>query len=394
MLDTSSALVSRAAQWCALALVAMLTVTGFSSTASAQAVPVPGANFGTVTYSGFGPTMDWFTHNIPQRMDRLRTGYGAGPDVSLRKGDGLAATLKKSGISAGKPLFSAQGRTDLGGPLSVWVTGMGYFGNVNNDGASPGYKYDLGGFLAGIDYRQRNFVGGIHLGYVRSDSRSNDTVTSYDAYAFVIGGHAGLRWDGGSFGKMYLDGTLTVGIMDSDATIGVGSVGLAGSIRGGFSGLAVGGYVEAGTILDYGGVLLQPMVGLRIVHMSSDGFQASGAAGTFSIGSQDQTSVRSKLGVRVSHALPVSGTDRLTIKGRVAWLAELADTTSTGFGTQVGGVNALVLRSNNAGRHFAHVGGALHYQASGSIGFLVDYSATMSTQSVVHAIWGAIRVVW
>jgi len=387
-------LISRIARWCALATAALVSVGGFSTTVLAQAVPVPGANFGTVTYSGFGPTMDWFTHNIPQRMDRLRQGYGAGPDVSLREGEGLAAALKKSGVASGKPLFSAQGRTDLGGPLSVWVTGLGYFGSVNNDGASPGYAYDLGGFLAGVDYRQRNYLIGIHLGYVRSDSRSNDNVTSYESNAFIIGAHTGLRWDGGSFGKMYLDGTITFGIMDSDATIGLGSVGLGGSIRGGYSGLAVGGYVEAGTILNYGGVLFQPMVGLRIVHMDNNGFQASGTAGTFNIGGQDQTSVRSILGVRVSHSLPVSGRDRLTIKGRVAWLAELADVSSTSVGAQVGGLNSLILRSNNTGRNFAHLGGALHYQASKSIGFLVDYSATMSTQSVVHAIWGAVRVVW
>ena len=132
----------------------------------------------------------------------------------------------------------------------AFADGMGNLATVTSDGNGPGYAFDTGGVVAGMDYRfSKGWAGGLLLAYNQS-SISQSTATLN-----VTGGQAGF-YSGWKEGGWHLDALAEGGLNHYNTQ----RQALGGTASGSAPGTAIFGFAQGtGYEWDMGGTKVGPL---------------------------------------------------------------------------------------------------------------------------------------
>jgi len=230
---------------------------------------------------------------------------------------GMAST------NAGMPF---DGETELQPELERgwWMRGYGQVGDIDDTSNATGSDYRLFGTAVGIDTELRT---GLIVGTALGVGNSNVDGTGYDAdvTSYQLATYAGLQQD-----KYYLTGVISAGYHDSDTSrqITVGSTN--STAKSDYAAVNISTDVEGGKqIALTKTTALTPFAGIQYVYLHRDSFTETNA-GTSNLAVRDQyeNSLRTKLGVEISHTLKTNQGRQLTPNARVAYIREHLDTVS------------------------------------------------------------------
>jgi uncharacterized protein with beta-barrel porin domain len=328
--------------------------------------------------------MDWLTHNIPQRMDRLTLGWGTGEPQGAPS---RRAFLAQTPTSGGVPYLRS-------GDWAVWASGTAKFGIVDNDSGRVGHNFRIYGGILGVDYRTHDYLFGVHVGYANVNIEQSGGASSSDVDAILLGVHGGARWYSDWLGAMYFDGTFTFGHLEYDTSQNLTRFGGSGTSTSDYSGVALATYMELGVIRQYGRVGVQPYVSVRIVGIRNDAHPILITGGSAITANQASTvSARGSIGLRGLYSIKMSSV-AVTLKGRIAYVGEMADVNqSVRFSNLAGGISTSV-ESARSDRHMGHAGATAFINLSPNVQLLADYSVLIGQRAFVQAVWGAVRVRW
>ena len=195
-----------------------------------------------------------------------------------------------------------------------FMEGNGEFVHANGDPNAAGYNFTTGGVTLGADYRfNDHLVVGLMAGYANTGATqiNNGSVEAN-------GGRFGLLST--FYGRgMYLN-IMAAGGYNSYNTHRLGLGGIAGSTNGTeFDGLLSWGYEAHQGHLTFG-----PIASLQYTRVGIDGFNEAGSLAPLNVPSQNQGSLRSKVGFRISYDWDVRG---ITVTPAIsaAWQHEYLD---------------------------------------------------------------------
>ena len=178
----------------------------------------------------------------------------------------------------------------------VWANGWGDWVTVDNSGVSRGYNFTIGGFIAGVDYRiTDNFAVGILGGYSHTwtDLQPSGNID-------VDSGRGGLYLT--YFNKCFYLNAATYGGYNSYSS---SRQGLLGSANGSTSGGEFSTWTESGYDFHFGNFTVGPMAALQYTLVDVDGFNESGSLLPLHVHSNQETSLRTDVGMRASYTWQV-----------------------------------------------------------------------------------------
>ena len=273
-----------------------------------------------------------------------------------------------------------------------WIRGYGSFGQQDGNNDVSGFDYSTGGIAAGYDHHiTEDFLAGASIGYSKttadfSDSSDQARVNSYD-----IGLYG--SYDTGSF---YLDGVLNYSLLRNKASRDIDLGGTSDTATSNYDGNRVVAYGEAGYVFKFGDTSLQPLGSLQYTWLGQDSFNEHGAgAADLASQSSNMNSLKSGLGLRLSHRFKTGDSTFFTPEVRARWSHEFLDNQSssqTGF-ADISGSNFTVKGIRTA-RDAALVGAGLTADISSSVAMVLDYDAYISSDQTVHNISGGIKIMW
>ena len=267
--------------------------------------------------------------------------------------------------------------------LGVFITGVGEWVNVRDDGNARGYDVTTGGFTVGADYKVTpNLAVGIMAGYAGTGTDLNN-----GGRVFVNGGKLGLYatyfqtvQEPGTMSKdsketaapgavvaqgFYVDTAVTGGYNSYDTRRN----GLQGTARGDTDGGELNVLFGTGYDWKVGGLTFGPTASFQYTYLGISDFTEHGSLAPLSFRSQHQDSVRTALGMKASYDWKVGGVV-IRPEVRASWQHEYGDTAyQLDSSFQGGGGNLFSVNGPNIGRDSLLVGA----------GFAVIWNERVST---------------
>ncbi|MFL5252638.1 MAG: autotransporter outer membrane beta-barrel domain-containing protein [Rhodopila sp.] len=272
---------------------------------------------------------------------------------------------------------------------TVWLTGLGQFGNVQSDGA-PGYSSSTGGVATGIDVQLTpTAIAGIAAGFShQATSAKNAASFTGDATQFEL--YGSLRQ-----GIAFLDAQAGGSFFQGTATRPLFANGL--QAKGNITGAAGGGSVEAGVRLKTGGGWqIEPSLSLAGVSLTQGSLTETqaGPAG-LSVAGASVGSLQTLLGVRVERRIALSDTVTLVPSAQVGWLHEYLDTQGAVRASFIGtpGVGFEV-RNASIGRDAAAIGLRAGLDMNGPVSVYAGYGGALNGSSTAQTVSAGLRFVW
>src|SRR5690606_16874342 len=231
-------------------------------------------------------------------LDRLGGEPATVGPVSL--GLALADGTARQVAAAGEAADAVGGRANTN--RGLWVRGLGGFGRLDDSDNASGADYRSGGVMLGVDGQVGEaLVAGLAFGYLRTDADVSDGELELDS--FQLAGYGGWR-----DGDLYVNGTAALGFHDVDSARGVAVGGFSGRADADYAGWTAGAAAEAGYDFAFGASSLTPFAGLAYSHLGREGFTEEGAgAANLSVDSEQEDSLLSSLGLRLSHRFVMPG---------------------------------------------------------------------------------------
>ncbi len=254
--------------------------------------------------------------NLQRRMDDIRagsTGFSAsGYQMSEPQGYRKAADGKTLLDKNPAPAFVPSPQNRWG----VFITGTGQFVDVgNNDFNASGYEIATGGLTLGLDYRlTENFAVGLNGTYAHS---TVDLVNDGDieADSVKLGLFATYHQNG-----FYLDVAGSGGWNTYD----IRRAALLGDAHGETDAAEFNGLIGAGYDWKCGSLRFGPTATFQYTYIDLDNFTEEGSLAPLHFPEQDESSVRSTLGFRLSHDVKMGGAI-LRPEIRAAWQHEFGE---------------------------------------------------------------------
>lgn len=385
----------------AAALLTVIAVFAQTHSARGQAAPPPPNIFSPtpIDLTVAKITADMFTHNIPQRMERLQVGWGLREPFpygqSAKTSDGSTASIVTTrSFLPGRRSVGPDGTTSQIrlGEWAAWVAATGRWGGVRNDGAGrPGYSFTTWGVLVGVDYRSHDWIIGFHGGYANSDGDQNGDTSDADVQVGFGGVHGSIRWWNDFWGAMYFDGTVSIGYARFDTSQDLSIFGGNGSLPMGYEGTVFATYLEVGTVRRYGRIGVQPFVAMRIIVIDADSHSGSATGLAVNVSESTYATVRPHIGLRALYEWEVGGV-LMAFKGRVAYAAEVAEVKSKAFFTVNGRTAGLVSARND--QHMVVGGATIFASLSPQVQLLLDFQGVYGERTYLHSVWGGFRFRW
>lgn len=299
-------------------------------------------------------------------MDRLNaSGFGV---ADLGSGE--------TGLSAGDTMLGGDYKLALwgriGGAKAEYTPS-----NIN------GFDSDTFAATMGIDGEfMPDFRAGIAVFYTTSDidengagANSSQTIDSYGALLY------------GTYKPedYYVTGTLGFGLNKYDST----RLALGGANVAEYDGAQFMARVEGGKIFDFGQWEVTPQAGLRLNHVTIDGYTETGPLPT-TVNGQDITSVRGMAGVGLRYEADLGGGAKIIPEAYLRGLQELADPNEAITGSIVGG-GSFVSQSEERDRFSLAAGAGLTYEVDEQLSLRVLYDGEFQSDYQEHALTAAIR---
>jgi len=242
----------------------------------------------------------------------------AGPLLAYN-GDDWPAMMANA--LAGLPL---DGDTGLAPGRGWWIQGYGQFGNIDDTDNAPGSDYRVFGTALGID---RKFCPGLVVGAALGIGSSDVDGLGYDAdvTSYQLATYAGWQQE-----AYYLHGTLSAGYHDTDATRQIVVGATTSTAESEYDAISIGTSIESGKQFTLNKTTtLTPFVGIEYSHLHQGSFTENDAgSANLAIASQNENSLRTRLGAGISHSLETAQGWQLRPSARIAYVHELLDNVS------------------------------------------------------------------
>jgi len=256
----------------------------------------------------------------------------------------MNADLVSVGIESGRIFMGAVGRRlrgELGGAtvqsggepaiadgrIRAWLDTSGGSVSIDGDGNTHDFGMDIGAVVGGMDYEitPKLKLGGA-LGYAYSASSTHGvpgdgSATSY--YMALYGGY--------SDGPFYVDAMAGYGLSRLDASRWISFPGQQSAPSGRTASQAFISTIETGYGFQVSNdISIAPIGGIQVISLWQNAFSESGAGPLdLDIADKALVSVRSLLGLDISHELPIDESSGLHTQVRLAWAHDVAGTDRT-----------------------------------------------------------------
>jgi autotransporter-associated beta strand protein len=272
---------------------------------------------------------------------------------------------------------------------SLWVGGYGVTGDVDGDGNGNPYDYDIYGTVFGIEQQVApSLLLGLAGGYGRSqvDMSFPNSDADVDSYHVGLYGHYNQ-------GIFYSTGIVAYGYQQYETTRRIPFFGLTANAD--YDGQQFIAYGEKGLNLCFGGLRVQPLVGLQYIALQRDAFTESGAFPfNLAVAEDHVNSLRLSAGGRIAPELPPGFFGAIIPEFRGRWVHELKDDDQTLSAAFAGGGNNFAVTSAELGRNFGVVGAGITAQLSPLVNLYLDYDYTFSSSLEAHAGSGGLEFLW
>lgn len=262
-------------------------------------------------------------------MSRLRQGAyagAAGPLSALAYGGPALASAPGSASEALAYATKAPGAAPASaGTTTVWAQGFGGWTNYNATSATYGVESTIGGVMTGADIQVGAWRVGAALGYSQSGASVGDLNSSNTVNSMLVGLYGGTNFGPVS---LRLGGTYAVNQVDGSRTVVLpGVMEMADAQYDGGTGQV---FAEVGYGFALQGIAIEPFAGLAYVHLGTDGFTESGAAGSgVTVGSASSNVGYTTLGLRAATLFALGNGMSLAPHASAAWQYAFGDTTPT-----------------------------------------------------------------
>ncbi len=375
-----------------------LPLAGLPETANQSAVgsaldaarPAAGVSMTPAQSALYAPLYTLSSATIAQALEQLApTIYGdalmVGRDNWYLVGGAISEQLEARRGARG--LATAQ---TTSGPLgsTIWLTGLGQFGNVYSNSTS-GYSSSTGGVATGIDFPlNRALTVGAAFGFTnQSISAKNAASFTGDALQFEL--YGSLR-QGIAFLDMQAGGSFSEGTATRPLFAG------AVQAKGDTNGAAGGGSLRAGVRLEAAEWRIEPSLALSGVSLSQGSLTETEAGPVgLSLGSASVGSLQTLLGVRVERRIALSETVAVVPSAQIGWLHEYLDTQGAMTASFIGepGV-AFGVQSASVGHDAAVIGVRAALDLNGPISVYAGYAGTLNGSSTVQTVSAGLRFIW
>lgn len=271
---------------------------------------------------------------------------------------------------------------------TIWLTGLGQFGNVYSNGTS-GYSSSSGGVAAGVDMPLNSIVIiGAAFGFTNQVTSAKNAA-SFTGDAFQFGLYGSLRQ-----GIAFLD--LQAGGLFSEGTarrpLGAYDV----QAKGNTNGSAGGGSMRGGVRLDAGDWQLEPSLTLAGVSLNQGSLTETqaGPAG-LSIASASVGSLQTLLGTRAERRIVLGDNVTLVPSVQIGWLHEYLDTRGSTQAAFIGAPGvSFGVQSAPVGRDAAVIGLHAALDLNGPLAVYASYIGTLNASSNAQTVSAGLRIVW
>jgi outer membrane autotransporter protein len=271
---------------------------------------------------------------------------------------------------------------------TIWLTGLGQFGDVNSNGTA-GYSSTSGGVATGIDMPVNpTLTVGAAFGFT-SQNISAENAASFRGDAFQFELYGSLR-QGITFLEMQAGGLFSEGT----ASRPLYAYNLQAT--GNTNGSAAGGSLRAGVRLDMAEWQIEPSLSVDGVslHQGSLTEMQAGPVG-LSVGSATVGSLQTLLGARAERRIPVTATVTLIPSAYIGWLHEYLDTQGATSASFIGAPGIpFEVQSAPIGRDAAVVGLRAALDMHGPVSLYAGYAGTLNGSSTAQTVSAGIRFVW
>jgi outer membrane autotransporter protein len=179
----------------------------------------------------------------------------------------------------------------------VWASGYGIFGNVSDAGFARGYRFTVGGLLAGVDYR-----------LIDSPAVGLLAVGLFGGYSHTWGDlrPAVLIWiaEGGGIYGTYLNPTgwwVNIGAWGGYNSYDTSRPGLLGNANGSSDGYEVSTFGDAGYDIHLGNLTFGPVVSMQYTTAQVNSFLEHGSLVPLDIHSDAEDSLTTDLGAQATY---------------------------------------------------------------------------------------------
>jgi uncharacterized protein YhjY with autotransporter beta-barrel domain len=256
----------------------------------------------------------------------------------------MNADLVSVGIESGRIFMGAVGRRlrgQLGGAavqsggeaaiadgrIRAWLDTSGGSVSIDGDGNTHDFGMDIGAVVGGMDYEitPKLKLGGA-LGYAYSASSTHGVLGDGSATSYYMALYGGY-----SDGPFYVDAIAGYGLSRLDASRWISFPGQQGTPSGRTTSQAFISTIETGYGFQVSNdISIAPIGGIQVISLWQYAFSESGA-GPLDLDVADKAlvSLRSLLGLDISHELPIDESNGLHTQVRLAWAHELAGTDRT-----------------------------------------------------------------
>jgi autotransporter-associated beta strand protein len=272
---------------------------------------------------------------------------------------------------------------------SLWIGGYGVTGDVDADGNGNPYDYDIYGTVFGVE---QQVAPSLLLGLAGGYGRSQVDMSSPNSDADVDSYHVGL-YSHFNEGIFYSTAVVAYGYQNYDTTRQIPFFGL--TANGDYDGQQFVAYGEKGLNLCFGGLRVQPLVGLQYIALQRDAFTETGAGPFNLVVAEDHVnSLRLSAGGRIAPELPPGFFGAIIPEFRGRWVHELMDDDQTLSAAFAGGGNNFAVTSAELGRNFGMLGAGITAQLSPMVNLYLDYDYTFSSSLEAHAGSGGLEFLW
>jgi outer membrane lipase/esterase len=227
-------------------------------------------------------------------------------DASRAQGGGASHASPGSGNADGRMSLGAADKARPApppgavGPFTVYAGGTFLAGNSSDLPAAPGFSYDGGSGLLGLEYSvNRHLILGLAGSFTTMEAELN---SGGNVGADVIHGAAYLSY---ATRAWFVDALAAYGVIDLD----LARPGTIETVRSSTNGSALAVAARSGYLFDFGKVRAGPIAGLTYVHARIDGYTETGSdPSAMDIGSQTVDSLTGSAGLRFLAPFQAGGT--------------------------------------------------------------------------------------
>ncbi|MGH7090774.1 MAG: autotransporter outer membrane beta-barrel domain-containing protein, partial [Stellaceae bacterium] len=266
------------------------------------------------------------------------------------------------------------------GRLSLYLNGLGQFGDAGTTGSQSGYSFDSEGFVLGGDYSLTPKLSiGLSFGYTHSNSDFDVTPQSPPGQFLrgdLLQGSLYALWY--ATDQLYLSAIASIGGGDNDSQRQIAISGLApatetGSFGTRTYGLAVGG----GYMIPMGALTLTPTARVEYRRLTSDAFTENGSSGLeLTYGGAAENEVLTFIGGQVQYAISTGfGVVTPTLRGEWAHQYNSGNTVISVAYANDPTFSTVTLAGTQPSRNYGDIGVGVALQFQGNWSSFINYDA-------------------